>query len=537
MKKIFFALLLLNFISEPSFGQAKNVKSQIGKPQKTGEISEMFGVVGADQEGYYVLRGKSTGFSLLIVPINVKVKLNLDYYDREMNFVRSLEIEDIRADVGLKKSKCYEFMDQDEDGNLFLFYSEKKGDNILLWKSKFNKKKFSFEPPSLISELYNGRQKSFYLLESDDRTKKAIVSLFNSESSGQSRINIDYLDKYSNKSSNMEEIINFPIEEIGEFQNSGKFGNRKLDRSSVSESRLANNGDLILMAKTQKEGGVFKASIYDYHLISISGNSNKVKYQKLDFQGKIPLTGTLTNPDKISNQLRFTGFYSGDKIQSIEGVYQFDFNTDDLKITRKKFCEFDRDQKEDFLVSEQAKGEKLNRSERRIKKKIFENKDVRIKSFFIREQISFEDNSITIVAEEYFEYTTQTRMGNSVTFTTYFNFMDLVYIHINKRGEIEWVKNLKKNQVSSSKIGLGVYVFNHDNYIYSLYNDRNSKNLVLSSIDKKGDYEFKNISSLKKKSKFGKYQMELPNLRFLNDAELVGFAGRKDKSRFFKLKF
>ena len=128
-------------------------------------------------------------------------------------------------------------------------------------------------------------------------------------------------------------------------------------------------------------------------------------------------------------------------------------------------------------------------------------------------------------------------MGNSGTFTTYFNFMDLVYIHINKRGEIEWVKNLKKNQVSSSKIGLGVYVFNHDNYIYSLYNDRNSKNLVLSSIDKKGDYEFKNISSLKKKSKFGKYQMELPNLRFLNDAELVGFAGRKDKSRFFKLKF
>ncbi len=538
MLKHFLPTLIAILISIQSFGQANTVKSEISEAQKKRYFSGVIGVVGEDSEGYYVLRTKSQGFFLAFIPIGVKIKLYLDYYSHDMKLLKSTIMEGITIKTYGRTKNSYEFCAQDQNENLYVFYSKRLDGHTVLLKSKLNKSTFRFEKPEKISKLRNekkrGRQGSFELLRSDDENKYAIVSVSKSSNKDQTNINIDYLDKDFNKVSSKEEVLRFNINDI---RGKGDKGNSNGDRKSVSDMKLSNAGDLILLATTVRENKFFKATIFDFHLVSVSENKNQASYKKINFEGNVPISATIANSNTKSGELRCLGFYSTEKNYAVDGIYSVDFNPENLDIKETDFKKFNSQQIEDFLVSETKPNEKVRRRDRRIRKRIAKNKEVKIKSFFIREQYVFDDQSYTLVAEEYYITTSTTRDANgNMTTTTYYHYNDLVYIHINKSGNIEWVKNVNKSQVSSSPVNLGTYNFENETYIYSLYNDFSEKRIVLTSISKSGDVAFKTIGELRRRSELGKYPAKIYSFRLVEKNEVIGFANRSRKGKMIRLK-
>lgn len=537
MKKISLFLFLALLFSIPTFSQVKNVDSKISNPHKNGFFSGVFGVVGQDKDGYYVLRNKQSGW-LTLIP-GGQGFLYLDYYNKDMVFKTSLKIEDIKIKIRSNPTKCFEFFSEDSENNLFLFHSEKEGDYTTLYKSKLNKKSFIFEKPELFTKLRNekrkGRQGTFQLLKSDDKSKKAVISISDSENRDQSNLSIDYLDEKLNKISSLEEVINFPQTEIGSIESHGDFS---LEQKTVSDIRLSNNGDLVLLAKTIMARKFFKGTFYDFHLISVSQNKSKPQYEKLNFKGQIPISAILSTPNDNPNNLRITGFYSSEKEYTVDGLYIIDFDTENLGIKNKNFKQFTKQQKLDFLVSEKKPNEKTSRSDRRIKKKLRKNKAVDIKSYYFRDQIPSGDGEFTIIAEKCYEVTSSVRNSDG-TFSqvTSYCYKDLVFIHLNKRGEIEWVKNVGKDQVSGSPIYLGTYNFTDGEYIYFIYNNTKEKQLTLTSVSRSGDVQTKSLGENKRRSKLGKYYIKVFNFRKVNDHEVIGFANKSLKGKMIRLRF
>lgn len=540
MIKKYFSLLLFIIFSSSSFSQGTEIISEISETQKKGQLSGVIGVVGEDDGGYFVLRSKTKGLIAILSPVALSEKLILDYYDKEMSLISTIEMGDIRLKRGANPDKCYEFFAQDEDNNLYLFHSEKIDDHTILYKSRLEKSSLKFDQPELISKLRNeqsrGRQGTFYLIYSQNKLKTAVVSMSKADNKDQSNLSLVFFDESMNKKYSSEEVLRFSQREIGSTQRDGSV--RTLS-NSVSNIRLSNNGDLLILANTILDRKFFKGTFYDFHLISISQNNTEVIYKKIDFDGKIPLSAGLTVLNESSDEIRCTGFYSSEKEYSIEGIFAIDFKTESLTPTNENFKKFDQKQKEDFLVSENRTNEKIKRSDRRIKKKLAKNKDVDIHSFFIREQFAFDDQSYTIVAESFYITTSQNFGPNGqVTSTvTYYNYMDLVFIHINNNGKIEWVKNVNKVQVSTTPVILGVFFFQNGDHINGVYNDFTGKRLVAVSVDKESEVQYKTLGFRTRKGLLYKYFATPSNFRRVNENEVIGFVNRKKKGKMVKIKF
>lgn len=542
MRKIALSILLALFTINTSLAQVRNASIEIGEKTKKGFTTGIGGVVATDEGGYYILTAKSKGFYLIIIPIGVRLEYHLDYYSYDMKLQRSTKIHEVSYGIYSRNKKHLEFITQDDQQNVYIYYSQKDKVKTNLYQSKLNKDLFVFQDKKKVSTLKNlgkkKRRRNYNFYTSNDGKQKAIVSYSSTGTKGSTNIHALFLDESLKVVDEREEVVPFNISGYG-YQHSF----RRVKQATTGDNEpvfITNTGAINILAKVYISSKKwFTSGYYDYHLISISEKSRKPIVEKLKFKNKIPLDVSIKNNGDF---LSCIGFFSNEDKYGFDGVFNFKLDPETLKITDKNIKSFTNKDKEQFLISKDDKSKRGRRKERKLKKKLKKNKDVDIINYDIIDLVNFDNGSSTLISEYSRVVTTTTTTptangGSSTTTTTTYINGDLVFIHFNKKGDIMWIKNIHKYQTASSPIGIGISYFRKGNYINVIYSDLREKELMLLSIDKKGEFKKKAIAKMSRKSDLGKYYFIPSSAVPTQENEVIGFAIRRTKSKMLKFTF
>ena len=539
MKKTLLSLVLILGTIGSTFAQADDIKLQIGEKNKKSWRSGVAGVVATDDNGYYVLRMKSSGFILAFIPIGLKIKLYLDYYSHDMKPLKSTKIEGIRYPIFRATKSNFEFIAQNDDGEIFLYHSEANKTSTTLYRSKFNKTKFAFESPKKVSALKNierkDRRNTYSMLQSPNGSKNAIISLMNQKKTGTD-VYIQFLNSDLDALEDREERLPFDISQVS--AGSGYSNMANVSESNNSTILLSNNGTINILASVYVPSGkIFTSGTYDRNLISISDIAREPIIEKIRLDGKVPLDVSIKY---FGDKLICSGFFSFEKKYYLDGVFNMELDPEKLNIKDMNIQNFSDKHRAEFLISED--GSSKNRNDKRVRKRLKKNKDVDIVNYDIVDLIAYEDGSSTLVAEYYTTYTATTTTttangGTTTQSTSYYIYGDLVFIHFDKGGDIEWIKNIDKYQKSTSPAMLSTYHFTNDSKINFVYNDFANRKLMALSVDKRGRTEKRELAEYRRKSVLGRYYFNPGSARLTQKGEFIGFAQRSRKSKMLRFRF
>lgn len=531
MKKAILLLLCSLFIINSSIGQSNKPSVKIFSERKTGLKEKMIGLVGQDDDGYYLLKIKELGTRMAIVPIGVKGKLTLEKYDKNYKLENEIPIKDIHLQTEFGVKKAYEFFSQDKDDNLYIFYSSEIENKTILYKSQLDKASLTFSNPEIVSELKNidkkDRRGSYRLLTSKNGKKKAAVSIVEAESDEQTIINIDYLDENLNRISSLEEILNYKEKDVA--IKTEPYDQQKMNKD-ISDIVLSNNGDVVLLARLDVNSSVFRTS-YNYNIIALSENQTKPNFHKLYIPKKYIISVGLVALDDTSNFVQCYAFFTGNsKVNNnIEGTYSLIFDAEKFGSKKEKTNVLDEGELIDLMVGKESS----DKNDRKILERLDEGKELRSKRFYLRDVNHFNDGSYTAMAEYFLVDIQTTNDGNGTRTTTYSYYCgDMVFLHYDANGNLEWIKNVDKYQFNSGTGGInnmGTFHFEKDNKIYFLYDDHTNKETRFSSIDKRGRLETKVIAKYGRKTRLGKYYTRTSTFHFSSPNVVFGYAYRGDK--------
>lgn len=528
MRKIVLLFTLLFLVSSPTFSQLKGVDFDIYPEQKKSSKEEIKGVVGHDESGYYVLKAKNAGFRLLIVPIGVKQKLSLEYYDKNMHLKSVIPIKGVFRKTGLNVKKSLEFFSQDKENNLYMFYSRVADGKTILYKTKMNKSDLTFPEGEIVSQLKNvrkgGKQGSYRMLSSKSGKQRAVVSLSEAEDKNQTLIGIDYLDENFNRISGLDEILPFELEYFG--LKTERYDNEKGNRN-ISDMVLTNTGEIVALAQINVSTSIF-TNRFDYQIVTLSENQKNPHFKKLNIPNKYLMSATLAEMSESNSLVQCYGFYNSNPKggHTLDGSFSKIINPEKNQIEDEQTHEFSAEDLEDFLIAEGS----LSKSDKKIKKRLDKGKDARNMQYQLRDINYFNDGSHTVMAEMAFTYTQEfTNANGGRTITRYWVSGDMVFLHYDKKGKLEWIRSIDKDQITSGSGGytsIGSFHFQKGNLIYVLYRSGDDP-VKLSSIDKNGNVKTKTVAEYGRKTKLGKYFLHSSACELTNDNEVVGFCFRK----------
>jgi hypothetical protein len=539
MKKITLFLVLFITVFQNTHAQIDQASLLISEKQKENFKTSTQGVVATDDGGYYVLRAKYTGFILIFIPIGGEVKLFLDYYGFDLKLKKTIPLENVARPAYGTAEENFEFFAQDTEKNLFVHFSTIEEPYTTLYRSKLNKGNASFGPKEKVFSIKNledgdDRKGSFSLLHSPNGQKHAIISMMDlNKEKEQTHLYVHSLDQDLNSTGSQEEIVSFSKKFFA--PSFGKFATDNfIELNNITNLVLTNSGTFNTILKVKTDNRWFGRDDYDYHLLSLSDYSNQAQMQKLNLPEKFMLDISIKAKD---DALYCSGFYSDRNAYDLDGIFIFEVDEETLNIKSQNVQDFTNQQREDFLVS--SYGTKTRR-DRKLKKKLKKDrKEVKIKKYDVLDYLPFDDGSNILIAEEQYTYSTSTYVANAnggghYSTTTYYVYGDLVFLHFDEKGDINWIKNIHKSQKYGSP-RQSVYHLKKENKVYLTYFE--DKVLKLKSIDKKGRYGSKDLGIYSRKSELGKYTFRTSSAVRASENEVIGFAFRPRSLKMLKIKF
>jgi len=546
MKKILiitFSLLITLF----SFAQnkSKKVKIKWGQIQNESKKSELENIVGYDNTGVYVVKGKK---GILSLEFDSRT---IEHYNNKMFKMKSKELNFLKNG---KKLKLQFFLHI--NNVLYMFSSLKDSDSKkdILYSQQVNKKTLSTNREyNKIVEVawnkYDRMTKGEYNVELSTDSSKILI-YYNLSSAERENEEIGFSVFDNNMNMLWEKTIEFSYD-------------KKL--FDIHEITIDNKGDVFLIAKEYINKRIDKKDgkpNYNFHVFNYYNNGNdftdyplKLKdYFITDFQIKINDNG----------EILCGGFYSKKGkavLSSVSDIFKYSLSIESKRAKAAK--EKAHNIKGSFLIKINTNTKEITASDsyefdikfiRKWKNILFEeaklNKDnTELRQYDLKDIILTDEGNIIIVGEQSYEITTKVQGFSSTTY--YYN--DIIVTKISPEGAVKWVRRLPKRQATSQDYGKwsSYSLFEANNKLYFIFND-NPKNLqekyknniknfnkdtktitVLIEIDSEGEVSREVLFSSKEIGVL----LEPKVCYQISDNEMILFGKRKKKQRFGKLTF
>ncbi len=537
-------LLVGLFLSNTIFAQSidarsSTVKVDIGESDKKGLFEGIHGVVGKVDDGFYVLRVKSKSALIGGLSVGAPTELYIDKYNNDLRLDGSAVIDGITISENARsRGSEYEFCVQDDQDNLYVYFSEfVKGINSL-YRIKYDPrtKTFGEEVTVYRDDEVNkklDRRASFSYVESENRERFAIYSFVNERSKKYTEVYVGVFERNLDQVWEMKENIEGYSRDGGfslSFQNSYKsFVGKNL---SIS---LSNDGVLNIMRKIYDESFVgLITGGYSHLIYSLAGPEVRPQSRFFDFEDTFILEAMIRHDQ--NSELNLVG-YTGDNRNVIDGLVFINLDATSLKTLTERNMKMTDQQKEDFLVSADADTRRKARGDKRTKRRIEKGRNVRIsaRNELINAYVH-KDNSTTVVSQYFDIKTSQTRdiNGNIQTTTTYV-YGDFKYINISSDGEVRWVKNIHKIQQGSNPTTLSISDLFLDDEITYIYNDFEDYKLVMLTMDSEGNDRAIDIADLGRRGELENHWFVPSSVNYISDYVIVGFAMRLLKTKLIKI--
>ncbi len=528
--------------------QNRDVSINISEPKEKGLSEGNLGVVGTTNDGgFYVLRTKG-GSSLGLTGFNVggKASIFVDKYNSKLEKEESASIDGVEiTTAGRAKGSSYEFTVQDENNNLYVYFSEfVKGINSL-YSLKLDTESFEFVEEKLVYEDRSvnrklDRRATYAIVESEDRNKFAIYSFVNERFGFVSEIYVETFNR------NMES--EWMMYEIVDGSTRGNINNvafRASSNSSVGNTTfsisLSNDGVVNVMQKIYDDSfaNLFGAGNYFHQIYSLS-DDGKLRSTVFDNEEKF-IVEAMIRHDQNDN-LSLVG-YVGDRELLIDGVIFRNMDAVNFETIQNRIVPFSPEQKKQFLVSEDN-GTRKRFSDKRTERRIDKGRKVRIsaRNNLINAYVH-DDNSITI-AGEYFDTVVTSSPGlgtaggpGNARFDTETNYIfgDMKFVNVSAEGEINWVKNIHKYQKKTSLRLLSVSELFLDNKVNFIYNDFEERKLMLLTIDQDGNHVPHTIADLGRRGDLENHWFVPSSVKYLTESKIVGFANKLLRTKIIEI--
>ena len=133
--KFYLVALIFLALNLDLLAQEKTINVEITDPTSRGLLTGTIGVIGTVEDGYFLLRAISKGFSLYGMGVGTKGVLVVEKFNKDYVLEKSRKIEDIPMTVMNKANdKSFEFFYQDINKDIWLFYSDESDNKNLLFR-------------------------------------------------------------------------------------------------------------------------------------------------------------------------------------------------------------------------------------------------------------------------------------------------------------------------------------------------------------------------------------------------------------------
>src|SRR5690606_21957162 len=167
-----------------------------------------------------------------------------------------------------------------------------------------------------------------------------------------------------------------------------------------------------------------------------------------------------------NDEIVVAGYFGKDRRAGTDGVFMFKLDEDGEVIESRDY-EVPVEVMSMYM-SERAQDKMKDRDEKR---------GVSMPNMVLREIVHFSDGSLTVIGEKFYiteRYNSQTR---TTTYT--YHYHEVLMTHIDRDGDIAWMKKLPKRQTGSSyRGGMSYFHMTGNGYQYVLFLD-NVKNMDL----------------------------------------------------------
>ncbi len=240
------------------------------------------------------------------------------------------------------------------------------------------------------------------------------------------------------------------------------------DKVAITNNYLSNTGDYFIAAKVYKPGEsrkIFKSRLNLDKIVLMHITPDGVEEFDLALKGGKYISDLSFSSDQ-NRLMTFTGLYSDQSYNGVKGIFflQLDFNK--KSIIHEGWEEFSKD-----FITEGWSDREKKRAEKRAEKGKGEPE---LYEYDIRNIQTLKDGTMIGMLEQFFirEVTRTDSRGNTYT-TYYYYYNDVIVYKVNKTGGFEWIKKIKKYQVSTNDGGFysSVASFHTDDKLVMLFND------------------------------------------------------------------
>lgn len=482
MKRRFTLLLpaiLLFFITNLS---AQDIDVEWGKEREHAKKGEITGIIGNDDNGYYAIRDNAGKNSYTLIRYDMQHEIE---FEREINIT-------VAGQKGTWEG-LYLLKD-----NLVLFLSRADGkkDKNTLYSCIISKdgKQEKPEEVDVINIKKKSNAGSFQIYLSEDKAKFLIVHQEMYEKKGYEKFN------YKMFTEKLELVWEKPMELP-----------YKDNAFSVGRCRIDEEGNVFVLGTIEVAKKAVQYKMFAYYF-----KKDKLEEVDVNFAKAYAVSNLQFN--YINGSLVFVGFYKDSKKPVLQGIIYTKINSKTLETEISKTSAFTKKDLAKFTTE----------------KKAAKAKGV-TPTFVIRDLLVSPNGDLKIVSEIYYVQVIQNQSAsrganlgglalsvnlNSNTYIYYY--LNIMVVNIDNQGEIKWVCNVPKMQISKNDEGAySSYILAYsNNKMYFVYNDNP-----------------KNTSPKTKEAKRGSYRADTQKINKLAvTLATVDEEGRVNTEMFFKSK-
>lgn len=277
------------------------------------------------------------------------------------------------------------------------------------------------------------------------------------------------------------------------------------NKVSITNNYLSNTGDYFLAAKIYKNNDskkLFKSRLNLDKIVLMHVTPDGVEEFDLVLKGGKFISDLSFSSDN-NRMLTFTGLYSDQGYTGVKGVFFFKLDFNKKVMLNEGWEEFSQD----FITSDWSERAKKKAAKRTAKGK----GEPELYEYDIRNIQTLKDGSMIGMLEQFFiRVVTYTDSKGNTRTTYYYYYNDVIVYKVNKNGGFEWVKKIKKYQVSTNDGGFysSVASFHTDDKLVMLFND-NLKNYTESGNFIEDNKNFYPTSYRKKTNCVAKVEVDL----------------------------
>ncbi len=261
-------------------------------------------------------------------------------------------------------------------------------------------------------------------------------------------------------------VFNSDMEEIWNDNVEMPYTEAKMSNVGYTVDKTGNGFILAKVSKDEKSKSEDdEGPDYDLELIRIDGDDREIETSKVELKDKYIYD--LGFFEGVNDEIIVAGYFGKDHRYGINGVFLFKLDEDGEVIESR-----------DYEVPVEVMSMYMSeRSQEKMKDKD-EKRGVSMPNMVLREIVNFSDGSLTVIGEKYY-VTTRYNSRTGDTQDTY-HYEEVFMTHIDKNGELAWMKKLPKRQTGSSyRGGMSYFHMLGKGHQYVLFLD-NVKNMDLA---------------------------------------------------------